>query len=201
MTEAPVRQDAMVLDPPAATVRKLFRLSAQALLANRPLSEVAGVGAGPAAQFSKTELGALVRVGLSTQPWAGAVADDPLAKTIVDHMALVETSLGTAQAAKMLGVDVSRVRQRLRERSLLGVEYEGEWRLPRVQFERNKVLPGLPAVLAGLPADVTPLDVTTWLLEPNVDLEGRTDGVPLSPRQWLLRGGAPEQVAKLARDL
>jgi hypothetical protein len=116
-------------------------------------------------------------------------------------MALVETSLSTAQAAKMLSVDVSRVRQRLRERSLLGVEYEGEWRLPRVQFERNKVLPGLPAVLAALAGDVTPLDVTSWLLEPSVDLEGRTDGRPLSPRQWLLRGGAPEQVVRLARDL
>jgi hypothetical protein len=201
MAEASARQCAMVLDPPAATVRKLFRLSAQALLANRPLSQVASAGAGPAAQLSKTELGALERVGLSTRPWAGAVADDPLAQTIVDHMALVETSLGTAQAAKMLGVDVSRVRQRLREGSLLGVEYEGEWRLPRVQFERNKVLPGLPAVLAALPLDVTPLDATTWLLEPNVDLEGRTDGLPLSPRQWLLRGNAPEQVVRLAQDI
>lgn len=42
---------------------------------------------------------------------------DPLARTIVDFMALVETSLRTAEVAKMLRVDASRVRQRIRQKS------------------------------------------------------------------------------------
>ncbi len=37
----------------------------------------------------------------------------------------------------MLDVDVSRVRQRIRQKSLVAFEYEGEWRLPRFQFERG----------------------------------------------------------------
>jgi hypothetical protein len=56
-------------------------------------------------------------MGLSTRPWPPEQADDPLSQTIVDYVALIETSLSTAEAARMLRVDVSRIRQRLRERS------------------------------------------------------------------------------------
>jgi hypothetical protein len=52
-------------------------------------------------------------------------------------MALLEESLTTAQAAKLLCVDVSRMRQRLRERSLFEIEYEGSWRLPRFPTPRG----------------------------------------------------------------
>jgi len=101
----------------------------------------------------------------------------------------------------MLDVDVSRIRQRIRDRSLVGVEYEGEWRLPRFQFERKKALPGLAEVLAALPAGLNPLDVATWFLEPNIDVEADEAGTPVSPRAWLLHGGSPSTVARLARHL
>ena len=190
-----------VLEPTAAAVRKLFRASARALMANRPLREVAAAASEPAAMLSVPELEALEQVGLSTKPWTDDVAQDPLTKTIVDYMALIETSLSTAEAATILGVDVSRIRQRIRERSLFGVEYEGEWRLPRFQFERRKVLPGLSIVLAALPVELNPLDVAGWFLDPNIDLVTGDDGGPISPRQWLLRGAPPIGVAQLARHL
>jgi len=190
-----------VLEPTAAALLKQFRASARALMVNRPLREVATAATEPAALLSKAELEAIEQVGLSINPWTGDVAEDPLTKTIVDYMALIETSLSTAQAAAMLGVDVSRIRQRLRERSLFGLEYEGEWRLPRFQFERKKALPNLAVVLAALPAELNPLDVATWFLEPNIDLDANDDGTPVSPRAWLLKGGSPSTVAQLARQL
>ena len=190
-----------VLEPTATAVRKLFRASARALMANRPLREVATPVSEPAAVLSKAELDALEETGLSTKPWVGDVAQDPLTKTIVDYMALIETGLSTAEAATMLDVDVSRIRQRIRDRSLVGVEYEGEWRLPRFQFERKKALPGLAEVLAALPAGLNPLDVATWFLEPNIDVEADEAGTPVSPRAWLLHGGSPSTVARLARHL
>lgn len=190
-----------VLEPTAAALRKQFRASARALMVNRPLREVATAATEPAALLSKAELEAIEQVGLSINPWTGDVAEDPLTKTIVDYMALIETSLSTAQAAAMLGVDVSRIRQRLRERSLFGLEYEGEWRLPRFQFERKKALPNLAVVLAALQAELNPLDVATWFLEPNIDLDANDDGTPVSPRAWLLKGGSPSTVAQLARQL
>jgi hypothetical protein len=191
--------DATLLQPSLAALRKLFRASADALLANRPLREAATPGSAPGATMSEGELAALRKVGLATTRWAGDDANDPLTRTIVDYMALIETSCTTARAAAMLGVDSSRIRQRLRERTLFGIEYEGEWRLPRFQFERKKALPGLNLVLPALPADINPLDAAAWFLEPNVDL-GMADA-PISPRAWLLRGRSPGAVAALARQL
>jgi hypothetical protein len=179
----------------------MFRASARALLRNQALRGVSSEAVQPAAALSRGELDALHAVGLATEPWPADRPDDPLAQSIVDFIALVETSLTAARAARLLGVDVSRIRQRLRERSLFGVEYEGEWQLPRFQFERRKVLPGLAQVLAALPEEVNALDVAEWFLSPNPDLELEDEAQPLSPRAWLLRGLPPERVAALAQGL
>lgn len=115
-------------------------------------------------------------------------------------MALLEESLSAADAAKLLRVDVSRIRQRLRERSLFGIEYEGSWRLPRFQFERRLVIPGLAQVLKELPPDLFPLDVVDWFLLPEPDLQLEGDAAPQSPREWLISGRPVDAVAALARD-
>lgn len=187
--------------PPAAELRRMFAASAEALLANRPLQAVSSPATQPASALSSGELSALTAVGLSAEPWQGEPSEDPLSRTVVDYVALIETSLSTAEAARMLAVDVSRIRQRLRDRSLFGVEHEGEWRLPRFQFERRKVLPGLGVVLARLPAELNTLEVAEWFLSANPDLEVEGRAEPLSPREWLLRGLPPERVADLARRL
>jgi uncharacterized protein len=187
--------------PSAARLRSMYESSAVALLANRPLRAISSPPVEPAAALSQSELAALESVGLSTRPWPAARSDDPLSRSIVDYLALVETSLTAADAARLLHVDVSRIRQRLREGSLIGVEHEGEWRLPRFQFERGHVLPGLAEVVAALPAEANALEVAEWFLNPHPDLE--TDGrdKPFSPREWLLRGMPPERIAALARQL
>jgi hypothetical protein len=105
-----------------------------------------------------------------------------------------------AEAAKLLHVDVSRVRQRLRERSLFGIEHEGSWRLPRFQFERRLVIPGLTQILKALPPDLFPLDVVDWFLLPDSDLQLDSDTAPLSPRKWLLSGRPVDAVVTLAAD-
>ena len=120
-------------------------------------------------------------------------------RSIGDYMALLETSLTTGQAARYLKVDVSRIRQRLRERSLYGIDYDGERRLPRFQFERKQVLPGLREVLGALPEGQNPLDVAEWFLSPNPDLEMDKQGTPLSPREWLLKGENVDAVVRLAQ--
>jgi len=186
---------------PAAKLRSMFENSAQALLKNRPLRAISSPPVQPSSALSKGELGALEAVGLSTRPWPPRQPDDPLSQSIVDYMALIETSLSAAEVAGLLRVDVSRVRQRLRERSLFGVEYEGEWRLPRFQFERKHVLPGLAVVVASLPAEANALEIAEWFLTPNPDLEIENRATPLSPREWLLRGLPPKHIATLARGL
>jgi hypothetical protein len=188
-------------EPAVEELQRMYRASARALLRNRPLRGESTDAVRPGAALSKSELDALHGVGLDTEPWPADRPDDPLARSIVDFVALLETSLTAARAARLLDVDVSRIRQRLRSRSLFGVEHEGEWRLPRFQFERRKVLPGLARVLAALPADANALDVADWFVSPNPDLEPEGEPAPLSPREWLLRGLSPDRVAALAREI
>jgi hypothetical protein len=176
---------------------RLYEEARRRLLLNEPLRGESGESA--ASTLSVGELDALQAVGLSVNPWKGGAKQDPLMQSITDYMALLETSYSTSQAARYLKVDASRVRQRLRENSLFGIDYDGEKRLPRFQFERAKVVPGMREVLAALPDALNPLDVAEWFLSPNPDLEIDAQEDPLSPREWLLKGHAVEAVAAIAR--
>jgi hypothetical protein len=177
---------------------RLYEEARRRLLKNEPLLGESEEGA--AGTLSTGELDALKAVGLTTEPFDEGSARDPLTRSIMDYMALLETSYSTSQAARYLKVDASRVRQRLRENSLFGIDYDGEKRLPRFQFERAKVIPGIREVLAALPQGLNPLDVVEWFLSPNPDLEIDAQEEPLSPRGWLLKGHSVESVVTIARD-
>ncbi len=185
--------------PPRVVV--LYRQALSMLSRNRPLRARSSAPIQPRSALSKPEIEALESVGANLEPWPEHSEDDPVMRSAADYMALLESSHSTAEAARFLGVDASRIRQRIRERSLFGIEYEGEWRLPRFQFERRRVLPGLAQVLGALDPDISPLDVVQWFLTPNADLEQLPSAVPASPREWLLRSHSPAVVAALARDL
>jgi len=181
------------------TIEVPARLYAQArrrLLENEPLRDQPTTQS-TASSLSAGEVAALESVKLTITPWAGEASEDPLVASIIDYMALLETSRTTAEVAELLQVDVSRIRQRLREHSLFGIEYDGERRLPRFQFERGQVMPGLREVLAGLPEALNPLDVAEWFLTRTADLE--VGDRALSPREWLLRGESIATVVELAR--
>jgi hypothetical protein len=177
---------------------ELYEYARRQLLVNEPMSGYALQGGSAAQTLTAGEIDALESVGLSTAAWVGSRKQDPLMHSVADYMALLETSFTTSQAAEYLKVDISRIRQRLRERSLFGIEYDGERRLPRFQFERKQVLPGLREVIAALPAQLNPLDVAVWFLAPNPDLEVQ-ERTALSPRDWLLRGQPVSAVVALAQ--
>jgi hypothetical protein len=178
---------------------KLYAEARRRLLKNAPLRAESTDGRPSAESLSAGEVAALTSVGLSTEPFEKLGVQDPLMQSIGDYMALLETSYSTSEAAKHLKVDASRIRQRLREHSLLGIDYDGEKRLPRFQFERQQVIPGLREVIASLPKGLNPLDVAEWFLSPNPDLEVAGQEKPLSPRDWLLRGAPVGTVVALAR--
>jgi hypothetical protein len=180
-----------------ADTTRLYEEARRRLLKNDPLRGEPGESADRT--LTQGELSALQAVGLSASPWQGGVKQDPLQQSITDYMALLETSYSTAQAARYLKVDASRVRQRLRDNSLFGLDYNGEKRLPRFQFERAQVIPGLRAVLAALPQGLSPLDVAEWFLSPNPDLEIAAQEQPSSPREWLLKGHSVQAVVNLAQ--
>jgi hypothetical protein len=182
------------------SLSKWYAAARAALTRNRPLTADAPEDGRSTSDLSAAETEALRSVGAFKDKASVRAENDPLIKSRAQYMALLEDSLSAADAAKLLRVDVSRVRQRLRERSLFGLEYEGSWRLPRFQFERRLVIPGLAQVLKSLPPDLFPLDVVDWFVLPDSDLQLDSDAAPLSPREWLLTGRAIEAVITVARD-
>jgi hypothetical protein len=183
---------------------KWFAAARAALARNRPLTTIGAApipGRAAHSDLTAAEEAALRGVGAFKDDTPIQVDNDPLIKSQAQYMALLEESLSAAQAAKLLGVDVSRIRQRLRDRSLFGVEHEGTWRLPRFQFERRLVIPGLARVLKVLPEDLFPLDVVDWFVLADTDLQLEGDAAPLNPREWLVSGRPVDAVVTLARDL
>jgi hypothetical protein len=128
--------------------------------------------------------------------------EDPIARTAFEYAVLRATALTTQQAAKRLGVNDSRVRQRLSGRALYGIKAGDAWRLPAFQFARKGLVPGIERVFPRLPKSLSPVAVYRWFHMPNPDLEEReAQGRVLTPLQWLQSGNDPDVVAELAAGL
>jgi len=94
----------------------------------------------------------------------------------------------------MLGVNPSRIRQRVRERSLIPLTDGAETRFPAAWFEGEHEVPGLRVGLPALPSDLRPLEALSWWLTPTHDLADASD-TPRSPRAYLLAEGNGPAVA------
>jgi len=185
------------------SLAKWYTAARTALACNRPLTTASTPTSNRrlATDLSAAEAIALRSV-FALKDEAPIWADnDPLIKSQAQFMALLEDSLCVAEAAELLRVGASRVRQRLRGRTLFGIEHERSWILPRFQFARRLVIPGLAEILKALPPDLFPLDIVDWFVLPDPDLQVDGDAVALSPRQWLLAGRPVEPVVALARHM
>jgi hypothetical protein len=112
------------------------------------------------------------------------------------------TSLTVEDAAGRLGVNGSRIRQRLAARSLYGLRDGNTRLLPAFQFGSKAFVQGVSVVVRRLPPDIGVLTAARWFSSPNADLRTRDDDErPLTPLQWLLGGNPPEAAAELAAAL
>jgi len=159
----------------------------------------------PRPDLTAAEVAALERGGFDLEP-EDLGAEDPLAQTSAAYAALLKESLPTAAVAEILGVDPSRIRQRLTSNppSLYGIRLESGWVVPTFQLEGNKILPGIAEVVARLDPELHPVSVLRWFLHPNADLIIEKEGDEprtLSPRDWLRFGLPVPPVAELAANL
>ena len=111
---------------------------------------------------------------------------DPLAETAAVFAALLNTSLTAKAAAERLGVQDTRIRQMLTERTLYGFHINHRWQIPEFQFAGNTLVPNIGRVNAVLDPDLHPVAVYQWYITPDADLE--MDDQPLSPLDWLKAG-------------
>jgi hypothetical protein len=151
-------------------------------------------------ELTAPELQVLAAGGFDAEPRGDDTAD-PLAQAAADYAALLKTSLSTAAAAARLGVDPSRIRQRLSERSLYGFRQDSQWLIPAFQFVDGRLLPGMAEVVAQLDPELHPVAVLHWLLTPQPELYAETLDRNLSPLDWLRLGYSPELPARLAAQL
>ncbi len=156
--------------------------------------------ADPGKEFTEEEIMALKEGGLDLSPRESK--PDPLARTAAKYVALLASALTTKEAAEVLEVGESRIRQRLGEGTLYGVKAGRENRFPAFQFEAGKEVPGIAQVLKHVDRSLHPVAVLNWFMLPNPDLFlDEEEANPVSPRHWLLSGGDPEVLVRLAEDL
>ncbi len=179
-----------------------IRLSPAAFeaLVTRVIEELAERHSGPREEdrLPEPEAAALRRAGLVRAPLPPD-APDPVASLAAAYAALVASSLSVAEAAMRLGVDPSRIRQRLSERTLFGFKQRGQWRLPAFQFDATGTVPGLEVVVPRLDPGLHPVAVEQWFSLPCPDLEIGERAV--SPLEWLRAGGSPDAVAEIAAEI
>jgi len=174
-----------------AEAREMVALS----VAEMPLRRV---GEEPGREFTQGEVEALSRGGLDLSRVSGG---EGLARTAARYAALRAAALTEPEAAALLGVSESRVRQRIGERTLYAVRAGRERRLPRFQFSEDGLVPNVGEVLREVPEDAHPLAVEGWFVGPDPDLILEGEDASLSPRDWLLSGGSAEVLRPLAREL
>ena len=154
----------------------------------------------PERAFTAGEVRALSRVGLQRSERLRGDAERARREALAVFFTAFHTALSTAEAAALLGVNASRVRQRVKERTLLALNDASELRFPSIQFFKGKELPGLRSVLPALPEQVKAIEALSWLATPTAELAD--DGAePRSPRDYLLATGETAPVIELARAL
>ena len=191
----------------AALIQELSQLSrpeririAQALLSDAVVTSVLPPSAARISPSSlpQAESEALAAVGLrpnSTTRTRALRARVRHALTVLD---LFENSDTPKQLARKLGVSPGRVRQRIRDRTLLSIELNGEKRVPRFQFEGNREVPGISKIVREFSGKMAPLAFAIWFTSPSADIGDNEDHKVTSPRDWLLRTGDVGSVLDLA---
>lgn len=149
---------------------------------------------GAETEFLREHAGPAAVEVLGTDP--AALVRDARRAEMARMTELVAGSLGIAEAALLLGVDRSRVSQRLSAGSLWSFRLGRGRRLPRWQFNPDgRSLPGLDVVVAAIPAELSPESIAGFMNTPQPELEDRT------PAAHLAGGGEPAPVAELVAGL
>lgn len=125
--------------------------------------------------------------------------DTVIVSTTAKMAAILADSLTVDEAAALLDLHPSRLRQMLTERTLYGIKDSGDWRIPAFQFVDCRRVRNLGPVLRATPMDLHPIELFNWLTRPEPAL--RVEGQAVSPIQWLDSGGDVERPTSLAAEL
>lgn len=140
-----------------------------------------------AAELSEHDAALYDEAGFVEEPVAVAAATTDREQRM--H-ALTSTSMTAQDAAALLRVSPSRIRQRTGAGTLWAIKVGNKLLLPRVQFTPTGLVPNIDKVLAAVPRGLHPLSVEGLLTGSHTDLV--VEGRPASIVQWLRSGGDPD---------
>jgi hypothetical protein len=168
--------------------------------AEAAVEQLAQEAVAPSPPLTPAERAALDAVGLVEDSGGlpGAIE-----KSRIEYELLIKQSPTLDKVAKMLGVNPSRLRQRLSEGTLYGIKDGRSWRIPTFQLDarRKQLVRGIDKVLPQVRREAHPLAVVSWFSSPQQDLVVGDDETPVSPVKWLAAGRPPEDVAELAAEI
>lgn len=134
--------------------------------------------------------------------------ESAIVNTAATYAALVASSWSVAGTAWRLGLSPSSVRRHLARHTLYGMKIKQKWRLPTFQFIDKDMsvwaggvhlVPGFDRIAPYL-AGIDPVTASRWFTQSQIDLAVE-DGLPVSPRDWLLHGYNPAALVPLAMEL
>ena len=130
-------------------------------------------------------------------------AADLVSQISAEYAVIASTAIDTSEAAEWLHVKPSRIRQRIGDHTLLGIQgVENNWLLPRFQFDdKGREIPGMRRVLQSMEEGLHPITINGFLNAPQPDLYSDLLQKPLSPKEWLKSGHPVGTVIDLARAL
>jgi hypothetical protein len=116
-----------------------------------------------------------------------------LAEIATNELAQLD-AISTKEAAKLLGMADANVRRAISHELIYsaGRDSRGGHRLPVWQFSGGRPLPHLREVVAELPSDLHPYEVTSFFTTKSNTLNDRT------PADWLATGGSEKPILALA---
>jgi hypothetical protein len=148
----------------------------------------------PASGLSENEADTLASIGVSLEgPEGDPTGAAQVALGQAQLLRFADEALTSKEAAELLGVGASRVRQMVKDRDLWSLA-EHEVRVPQWQIVNGKPVPGLRH-LAEAARSLHPFTVSRFMERPSVDL--LLEGQKVSPIDWLVSGGDPQRVADL----
>lgn len=150
--------------------------------------------------LTAAEEAALASVGVGRG--AGEPDLAPVMGVAVRLAAIQAGAISLKEAAARLGVNDSRLRQRIKARTLYALRQPGErgWMVPAFQFLGAAELLGLAQVLPAIRVDIHPVELESFLTTPQPDLED-ADGEAMRPVDWLAQGRDPVAVRALAVEI
>jgi len=196
---ARVRRDVRVIDQALGDAH-LSTLAETALHLAAEILERAGVRGDNPGSLSDDERTAFARFGIdTTKPMSteALLRTEPAVRGMSQHALMVANAVPIAGAAQRLGVDPSRLRQRIKEGTLLAVRRpQGRgWLIPAFQLTDDGEIPHLARVLAVAQRHLSPLSVACAFEIPDEELDD------MSPRDWLISGGDPAPVERIVAGL